>query len=192
MRTGSVLCMMALAAALAACDREAASAAPADAAEGVEANADQVIYAFNQKVTKEGVRKADLFGDTAYTRPNDTKVQLVGVRLTFFDENTGTETGRITSKTGEFDTQGGNMVARGSVVLVVPGEQGVRTIRTEELHFDRQTDRIWSTVATTMEEGGATYRGTSFVSDAGFKNLTVQSLRTSGIRTGAGGEEITF
>lgn len=181
---------LALVAALGAC-REQATQPPAAGKDSVAASADQVIYGLRHKVTAEGVRKADLHGDTAFTRPNDPVVKLRGVRLLFFDAN-GTQTGQLTSRTGEYDMNAGKMTARGKAVLILTGDKGPRTIRTEVLQYDQKADRVWSDVATTMEENGQTYSGSSFTSDTKFSNARVQQLRTTGIRAGSAKEEFKF
>lgn len=186
----ALLPVVALAVVLGACRRETTRPAAAGG-DTVAASADQVIYGLQQKVTNQGVRKADLAGDTAFTRPNDPVVRLRGVRLLFFNENGG-QTGQLTSRTGEYDTNAGKMTSRGNVVLILSGEKGPRTIRTEELFYDQRADRVWSEKATTMEEAGQTYRGTSFESDTKFTNVRVQQLRTSGMRTGSSKEEFKF
>jgi LPS export ABC transporter protein LptC len=172
---------LAAAAALAACRGETTPPAAQTAAQ-IEASADQIIYGMRHKVTTEGVRKADLRSDTAYTRPGDPIVRLKGVRLTFFDEN-GRQTGELTSKTGEYNLGAGMMIARGNAVLALSGPKGPRVIETEELHYEQRADRVWSEKATTMKEAGQTYRGNSFTSDTKFENVTVQQLTTTGIPT---------
>lgn len=159
----------------------------AKAPNAVEASADQVFYGLRHKVTNDGVRKADLFSDTAYTRPNDPKVQLRGVRLSFFDAN-GAQNGTLTSRTGEYDTGGGEMVARGNAVLVMQGDKGPKTVRTEELHYDQRADRVWSDRQTTVEEAGRTVTSSSFQSDTRFQRIQGRDARTGGVPVqGSGG-----
>lgn len=171
---------------LAACKGEATPPPAAGSQAQIEASADQIIYGMRHKVTTEGVRKADLRSDTAYTRPGDPVVRLRGVRLVFFDEN-GRQTGELTSKTGEYNLGAGTMIARGNAVLTLSGPKGPRVIETEELHYEQRADKVWSDVATTMKEAGNTYRGNSFTSDTKFQNVNVQQLTTSGIPTQGGG-----
>lgn len=177
--------LLALLAAAAACDRPATE--PGQQGSRIEATADQVIYGLRHRMTEQGIRKLDLYADTAYTQPDDPNVDLIGVRLTFYDD-TGRQSGTLTSRTGTYDLRTETMVAEGDVVLAIEQEGRTRVIETEELHMERRSDRIWSPVATVMREGGQTYRGTSFESDLDFENLTVDELRTSDIPTrGAAG-----
>src|ERR1044072_390169 len=100
----------------------------------IEADASQVTYDMNMRVTENGILKADLFADTAITPVGETRTQMKKVRLTFF--NPGEPPSKLTSKTGEYDQVSGAMIARGNVVLIVPGDKGLRTIKSEELHWD--------------------------------------------------------
>ncbi|CAN5858178.1 hypothetical protein BH23GEM3_BH23GEM3_08640 [soil metagenome] len=161
----------------AACGTDATTPTTSDAAENLAA--DQIIYGLQHVMTKDGVRQALLEGDTAYLRQIGEQIDLIGVRLTFFDEN-GRQSGTLTSNTGTYDLRGSSMVAEGNAVLRTDGEQGERVIETEKLHFDVQGDRLWSDEPVVMREGGSVVRGTSFRSDARFQNVTVTRAQTSG------------
>lgn len=142
----------------------------------------QITVGFNMKMTEAGVMKADLFGDTAITRPGETRTEIRKVRLTFWDQGEGKAPSKLTSRTGEYDQGSGVMVARGNVVLVVPGEKGkgTRTIRTEELHYDQRGDRVWSDRETVIEEATRTLVTQGFTSDSRFTNITGNNARTIG------------
>jgi LPS export ABC transporter protein LptC len=180
---------VAAAVAAAACTVDTTQPAQHDAKDEVQSK--QVMYELHQRITKNGILKADLHSDTANSRPESPVIDLKGVRLGFFDDQ-GKPSGHVTSRSGEYDTATGIMIARGNVILVLKGDQGTRTIRSEELHYDQRGDHVWSDQATTMEEEGKTYHGTSFTSNTRFTNLTVQGLTTSGIRTGGQKGELSF
>lgn len=148
---------------------------------------DQVIYGLEHVMTNNGVRKANLHGDTAYFRDSDSRVDLKGVKLDFFNETTGAVSGTLTSRTGDYDMQSGAMTARGNAVLRVQGPSGERVIESEELHYDTQANRMWSDKPTVMRENGRTVRGNSFQSDTKFQNVTVQSAKVSGIKPAQSG-----
>src|SRR5215213_5377679 len=176
-----ILATILAAAALAACGR-----APMNPGTGaIDAEASQVTYGMNMKVTENGVMKADLFADTAITPVGETRTQLKRVKLTFF--NPGEPPGKLTSKTGEYDQTSGAMIARGDVVLIVPGEKGMRTIRSEELHWDQKGDRVWSTVTTSITEQGQTLVTQGFTSNAKFTNVQGNNARVTGVKVGEGG-----
>ena len=182
--TNKILATVLAAAALAACGGAPEAPTTADLA----ADASQVTYDLNMKLTEEGVPKADLLADTAVTRVGETRTQLKGVRLTFY--NPGRAPGKLTSRTGEYDQASGMMIARGNVVLLAPGEKGMRTIKSEELHWDQRGDRIWSTLATSVEENGETLYTQGFRSNSAFTDVEGTNARTSNVNVGQGG--ITF
>jgi LPS export ABC transporter protein LptC len=152
-----------------------------------EADANQVTIGMNMRMTEEGTLKANLAADTATTPPGSTLTKLVGVRLTFMTPS-GKE-GVLTSRTGDYDPGTQVMVARGKVVLVVPGEagKGTRTIKSEELNWDQRGDRVWSTLDTSIEEGGRTLYTASFSSDSRFTNIQGTNASSGSVPVGEGG-----
>lgn len=162
--------------AVAACGGSATPAAVEDAS---HLPADQVIYDVRHNMTKDGVRTGELVGDSAYLYESSRRMDIQGVELRFFSDN-GTESGLLTARTGEYQIRSGSFVARGDVVLVQEGPQGKRRLETEELHYDVQNDRLWSEEPFVLKEDGGTTRGTSFRSDAEFRNWSVTGARTEG------------
>jgi LPS export ABC transporter protein LptC len=163
--------------ALAGCQSSATSPSPAETLQ--EMAADQIMFGVEHRMTSSGIRRAVLYGDTAYVQQGGGMIDVVGVRMVFFDEN-GRETGNLTSRTGKYQLRAGTMIAEGNVVLRTEGENTQRVLETEQLHFDVNGDRLWSDQAVTMREGGRTIRGTSFQSDGRFQNVTIQRAQTSG------------
>jgi LPS export ABC transporter protein LptC len=152
-----------------------------------EADANQVTIGMKMKMTEEGTTKADIFADTAITMPGQTRTNLKGVRLLFTTPSG--QQGTLTSKTGEYDPASQVMVARGSVVLIIPGEQGKgkRTIKSEELHWDQRGDRVWSEKATSLLEDGKTLYTQGFTADSRFTNVQGTNARTGSVQVGDGG-----
>lgn len=152
-----------------------------------EADANQVTIGMKMKMTEEGTTKADILADTAITMPGQTRTQLKGVRLNF--STPSGQQGKLTSKTGEYDPASQVMVARGSVVLIIPGEQGkgTRTIKSEELHWDQRGDRVWSEKATSLLEDGKTLYTQGFSADSRFTNVQGTNARTGSVQVGDGG-----
>jgi LPS export ABC transporter protein LptC len=174
--------MLVTGAALAACETPPTPAAPTVA----EADDTQRTYGMNLKLTEGGVLRADLYGDTAFTRPNTQVTELRGVKLTFYDDQ-GKKPGKLTSKTGEYDATTGIMVARGNVVLVTHNDRGEeRIIKSEELHYDQRGDRVWSDRETIIDEPGRRGVSDGFTSDTRFTNMRGKNARSSGIRVNAG------
>ena len=177
--------MLALAPVLAACGPDAPAAPVVPMA---ETDATQRTYGLNLKLSDGGILKADLFGDTAYQRPNTRVTELRGVKLTFYDKQ-GKNPGKLTSKTGEYDEATQIMIARGNVVLVTRNPQGVqRTIRSEELHYDQRGDRVWSERETIVEEAGRVFTSQGFNSDTRFTNVQGRGGKASGVQVNAGAE----
>ncbi|MBB4638678.1 LPS export ABC transporter periplasmic protein LptC [Longimicrobium terrae] len=178
-----VTCVLALIPVLAACgpDGPAAPAVPAADVDGT-----QRTYGLNLKLSDAGILKADLFGDTAYQRPNTRVTELRGVKLTFYDKE-GKNPGKLTSKTGEYDESTQVMIARGNVVLVTRNPKGeTRTIRSEELHYDQRGDRVWSERETIVEEAGRVFTSQGFNSDTRFTNVQGRGGKASGVQVNAG------
>jgi LPS export ABC transporter protein LptC len=176
---------IAAAAALAAC-----KAPPPAGPVSQDADASQRTYGMNLKLSENGVLKADVYGDTAFTRPGSDVTEIRNVKLTFYDQQ-GKRPGTLTSKTGEYDAGPGIMVARGNVILVTHNEKGEkRTIRSEELHYDQRGDRVWSEVETMVEETGQTLVSQGFTSDTRFTSIRGRDARTTGVRVNASGGEL--
>jgi LPS export ABC transporter protein LptC len=145
---------------------------------GIEA--DQIVVGMEQFVTESGRLKAVLRGDTAFIFEDSAKAHVKKVDMRLFDE-AGSESAHLTSRSGDFNNATQAMVARGNVVLVTRGADP-RTIETEELHYDPNTKRVWSTKPTVMRSKTAVLRGTGFTSDERFEN--VQVTNASGRGTG--------
>lgn len=141
--------------------------------------ADQIAYGVQHVMTTQGVRKAVLDGDTAYLYQSGRTMDIVGMELTFYNE-AGTQTGHLTANTGRYDSASGQMVAQGSVVLTTLDTDAQRRLETEELHYDLNGDRMWSTQDVVLHDGPTTVYGTSFRADARFQNRVIEGARTSG------------
>jgi LPS export ABC transporter protein LptC len=143
--------------------------------------ADQIMVHVKQWLTKDGVRAALVQADTAFVYQDSSMVHAKGVHVIMYDEQ-GNVNGDLTSQTGDINMRTEAMIAWGNVVLV--NQQTNRRIETEELHYDPQSDRIWSDVATTMTENGTVVHGTGFNSDTQFTKVHVQNPRgtTQGVK----------
>jgi LPS export ABC transporter protein LptC len=151
----------------------------------VEANSNQVTIGMRLKITEAGIMKADLTADTAITPAGQSNTQLRKVHLLFYEP--GRPPSDLKSKTGEYDQTSGMMTARGNVVLVTKGDRAIRTITTQELHWDQRTDRVWSNVETTIVEAGQTLIATGFNSNSAFTNVQGTNPRVKGVRVGESG-----
>lgn len=145
---------------------------------------DQVLTGFEQYVTENGRRKAVLRGDTAFIYEDSSLAKVRKVDLILYDEQ-GAVSATLKSKAGRLNTYTQEMVATGNVVLITAKDGS--QIETEELHYDPNTHRVWSTVATTQRRGDAVITGTGFEADDKFYNVRVSGARSSG-----GGFRISF
>ena len=137
--------------------------------------ADMVMVGMTEYMTDNGLRRAQLKGDTAYVFDDSSKVKIVGVDLTIYNEQ-GQETAHLTAKKGDFNSQTQGMIARGHAVLVTKGDKPA-TIETEELNYDPQQHRLWSNVTSTITEGGSRVVGDGFTSDDKFVNKSITRPR---------------
>jgi LPS export ABC transporter protein LptC len=141
--------------------------------------ADQIVYDMEQYVTAAGRQRAVLRGDTAYVFEDSAKALIKNVNLTLFDD-AGQESAQLTSREGDFHNATQAMLARGKVVLVTRGADS-RTIESEELHYDPNTKRVWSTKATVMRsKDGTVVNGSGFESDDRFANVRITNARSTG------------
>jgi LPS export ABC transporter protein LptC len=157
-------------------------ATPTAATDYTSIAADQIVIGMEQYVTQQGQKRAILRGDTAYVFEDSAKALVKKVNLTLFDE-AGRESAQLTSREGDFHNATQAMIARGNVVLVTRGADP-RTIESEELHYDPNTKRIWSTKATTMRSAGTVVRGSGFTADDRFQNVNITNAsgRGTGLR----------
>ncbi|MBI4519379.1 MAG: LPS export ABC transporter periplasmic protein LptC [Gemmatimonadetes bacterium] len=160
----------------AACGDERNS--PVASAELVSLPADQVVYGLSHYMTTQGVRQAHVRADTAYFYEDSATVQMRGVTMTVYGE-LGQDRAVVTSAEGWLDSRTELMRARGRVVVVSQDQD--KRIETEELFYDPRGDRIWSTVATLLREGGRTLRGSGFESDGQLQNIRVTDARSEGV-----------
>jgi len=65
------------------------------------------------------------------------------------------------------------MIARGNVVLIT--KVGNRRIETEELYYDPQQHKLWSTVKSVITEGASRVTTDGFTADDKFQNFTMKN-----------------
>lgn len=162
---------------LAACGED--STTPAAGVETFDLPADQIGYHVDMRLTNRGVLGAVLNSDTVFSFSHSRRHDLRGVSVIFFDENGG-EAGRLTSRTGDYDTASGIFIARSDVVLISSGPEGERRLETEELHYHIRDDRLWTEEPFVLYEGDRTTRGTRFSTDAKFTAWEVTGIETQG------------
>jgi LPS export ABC transporter protein LptC len=134
-----------------------------------------VVFGMVGYISVNGVRQSRVRADTAFTFEDSARVDLRVMTVDFYDE-AGVELATVQGTRGEWDQDTDLMVARGDVELLVQSDSSI--IRSPEIHYDPNNDRIWSDSATsrTMRDGTET-RGSSFESDIEFTNIRIQNVR---------------
>jgi LPS export ABC transporter protein LptC len=141
----------------------------------MEIDADNVIYGMTSFLSASGVREGRVEADTAFVYADSARIYLRQMELTFY-ETDGRARATVTAIRGELDTNTDAMVARGDVVLNVHADG--RVIKTSELMYDPQRNRIWSDSATTqILADGRVSEGTAFESDMEFANIRIENPR---------------
>jgi len=168
---GLVLAAMLLA--FSAACRDAQKPKTGTAASGIDPNADQVVFGSRTLVTDAGLRRAEVFSDTALFYEDNTRMDMRVVRAIFYNSS-GSKDAVLTSRTGRYMTRDNVLEARGSVeIRSIDG----RVLKTEQIKFDPNVNQISSDSAFTLTEDGREASGIGFVSDPDMNNLRV--LRAS-------------
>jgi LPS export ABC transporter protein LptC len=152
----------------------------------LETGADAVMTGLEHYISLKGIREGLLYADTAYSWQDSASYLLVNPQLVLYTE-TGVERARVTAKGGWFNPATRQMLAQGSVVMIIT--EGNRRVESEELNYNPNGDRIWSDSLTTMTEPGRILEGVGFDSDLNFQNAVVGpgSLRNTGDKPVDGG-----
>jgi LPS export ABC transporter protein LptC len=132
-------------------------------------SADQVIFGAKFQLNDEGISRALLHADTAYTFDDNTRIELQNVNTTFFT-TTGAKDAVLTSRRGTFNNRTNNMIARKNVVVV--SEDG-RRLTTQELIYNQGRNEIASDSAFVMTEPNRRLEGIGFRSDPNMKNIRI-------------------
>ncbi len=170
MRGGAVALVLLAAAAAAACGREGVT----PTATGTLADtADMVMYGMERGVFEDGIKRAWIVADTAYTYQNTQIMEFRGLRVTFFDR-TGAQTSVLTAGEGTYRIQLESLDARRAVRVVTTDN---KRLSSEFLAYDRTANLVRTDSAFTYESGTEYVEGNGFVSDPEFRNVTIQQPR---------------
>ena len=141
--------------------------------------AEQVMFGVRSFLLASGVRRGELFSDTAYFFDQGTRIELRGVRTNFFTE-TGALEGTLTAREGTFNNRNGTMEARGSVIVQ---SQDGRRLTSPELRFLINENLIRSDSSFVLTRPGERLTGIGFTSDPNLRNVRIE--RTTGASGGA-------
>lgn len=152
---------------------------PVSSAPTVADSADQVLFGVHTNLVAGGVRRGELFADTAFTFEQGTRMELRGVRVNFYTD-AGALNGTLTSHEGTYNTRQGIMEARGSVVVQT---QDGRQLTSPELRYMINQQLIRSDSSFVLTRPGERLTGVGFSSDPNLQNI--QIFKTTGASGGA-------
>jgi len=159
--------------ALAAACRDAQQPKTGSTTAGIDPAADQVVFGSRTLVTDGGLRRAEVFSDTALFYDDNTRMDMRIVRAVFYSAS-GAKDAVMTSRTGQYLTRDNVLEARGNVVInTIDG----RRLLTEHVKYDSRVNQISSDSAFVLTEEGREASGVGFVSDPDMNNLRI--LRAS-------------
>ena len=146
-----------------------------------QVTADEILYDTSVNLTRDGIQEGLLEADSMHIWLDSTHVQIYGLTLLLYDER-GREKGRVTASGGRLSNVSSELWAYGDALLSVPPDEvnEAREIAADELHFDMDGDRIWTTVPVRMERGGCRVTGDGFQSDLSFNDLRIDAPRDGG------------
>jgi LPS export ABC transporter protein LptC len=134
-------------------------------------SAEQVMYGLRHALTSDGVRRGELFADTAYFYDANSRIELRGVRTTFFTAN-GDSNAVLTGREATYRVQEQRIEGRGDVKVVA---NDGRRLTSPRLVYDRGINQISSDTAFTFAQPGRTVSGVGFRADPGLRNVQVLS-----------------
>lgn len=132
-------------------------------------SADQVMFGVTTVLTSGGLLRARMAADTAYFFDDNSRIELRGVRTTFYG-STGAQTSVLTSRRGTYNGRASVMEARRNVVVV--STDGKR-LTTEQLRYNQNQDQISSDSAFVLTEPGRELTGIGFISDPNMNNVRI-------------------
>lgn len=170
--------LLAVLIACAACgqDHAATGDTPSIFAEG----ADQVMVGVEHFLTRDGVRTARVEADTAYTYEDASQVDMRGLRIEFFDES-GVEDAVLTSVSGLYDLESGDLTVRGEVVMEGSLEDGARSrLETDSLRYLSDEDELRTEASWVLSHGdGTVERGVGLVTDSSLESIETRDWSVS-------------
>jgi LPS export ABC transporter protein LptC len=175
--------MLGGAAAAAAC--AGGADAPGSARDALPDSADQVMVGLRHQLTNAGVRRAQLYADTAFFYDEGNRIELRNVRTVFFTA-TGDSNATMTGRRGTYDVRQQKLDGRGDVLLVsVDG----RRLASPHLVYDRIANQVTSDTTFTFTEPGRALSGVGLRTDPQLRN--VQVLRGAKGRAELSGDELS-
>ena len=137
-------------------------------------DADQIVYGATRTISEQGVRSALLNADSMFVWEDSAFVRINGLFLTVYDED-GRRRANITAEWGKLTESTDELTAYGNVVLSIPADD--KEIRSQELHFASETERVWTDSAVVIREGNCEYEGERMQADMDFDDVRIWGTR---------------
>lgn len=170
MRIASLLALVAFtSAALSACDRsqKTPTVGHATAAD----SADQIMENVHITLFVKGLRRAEVFADTAYTFDEQTRFDFRRARATF-NKETGAPDGTMTANRAIYSTR--TQVLEGFGNVVVTSTDGKKLV-SPHVTFSQSSNEISSDTAFTVTQGDKLQSGYGFTTDPNLTRWTCKS-----------------
>jgi LPS export ABC transporter protein LptC len=165
-----------LAAGLAGCESSDAGTG-SDVPDVLSSGADQVMIGVEHYMTREGIRRAKLVADTAFTYQDSARIGLRSLKVTFYAAD-GTEMAVLTGRTGEYSLESGDMRVDGDVTVTGELTAGGRSrLETRSLRYDAAANRLVSESPYTLTHpDGTVESGTGFTTDPGMTKISSENF----------------
>lgn len=133
--------------------------------------ADQVMVGMEHLVTREGILRARIRADTAYTYQDSSVVHLQPFEVTFYGPE-GATTTELTARRGTYDLRTNDVEAFEDVVVL--DRQEDQRLETEELRYDARANELTSDRPFALHRSSGILRGAGFVSDPELDTVRVR------------------
>lgn len=170
-RRGLALALVVLLAAACRSEEPVETAGP----ELLDLGADQIMVGMQHLVTREGILRARVEADTAFTFQDSALVHMRPLHVTFFGPE-GREMSDLRAARGTYHLGSSDVRAEGDVVVI--DRRKDQRLETESIVYDAMANELRSEEPFVLERPAGTLRGTGFVSDPEMD--TVQVRRPAG------------
>lgn len=128
-------------------------------------SAEQVLWDIHQFLTENGVKRGDMYADTAFVFNDQTKFVLRNVRGEFTTE-TGAPNGTMKGDRGTYDLRTHTLEGYGNVRIT---STDGKTLTSNHLKYVEATNQVSSDSAFVMRRKTEVQRGIGFTSDPNLK-----------------------
>ena len=128
-------------------------------------SAEQVLWDIHQFMTENGVKRGDMYADTAFVFNDQTKFVLRKVHGTFTTE-TGAPNGTMKGDRGTYDLRNHTLEGFGNVLIT---STDGKTLSSPHLKYVEATNQVSSDSAFVMRRKTEVQRGIGFTSDPNLK-----------------------